>query len=302
MRKLPIILFLLLLACIFPRVSSADLNSDVLITAVVAGDTPPPDGGTPGGTAPPNIPYAAPTDITFSGIAYPNAKVILFATSKEIAETKADSDALFSFKISSVTPGIKVFSIVAEDANSTRSILLTLPISILDKTSTTVSNLFIPPTLALSKNVYSRDESIVGSGYSAPGSEISLSVDVQNDILSKADKTGAYDFTIAAKPFSLGLHNIKPKSEIKKNSSAAVSGFGQIHSFFIALNGGENIPDKSYIGLVADLNGDGVVDIIDFSILASWYNKSNVPLKVDLNGDGKVTIQDFSIMAYYWNG
>ena len=53
-------------------------------------------------------------------------------------------------------------------------------------------------------------------------------------------------------------------------------------------------------GVVADINCDGRVNIIDFSIIYHWFDKKNVPKRVDLNSDQKVDIFDFSIMAFYW--
>ena len=55
-------------------------------------------------------------------------------------------------------------------------------------------------------------------------------------------------------------------------------------------------------GALADVNCDGHVDIVDFSILKYWYDKPDPPAKVDLSGDGKVTLKDFSILAAEWTG
>jgi len=52
----------------------------------------------------------------------------------------------------------------------------------------------------------------------------------------------------------------------------------------------------------ADLNKDGRVDLVDFSIMVFWYQKSDFPKEVDLNSDGKVDLADFSILGYYWTG
>ena len=49
-----------------------------------------------------------------------------------------------------------------------------------------------------------------------------------------------------------------------------------------------------------DMDCDGRVDIIDFSIMYYWYERASPPTRVDLNKDGAVDIYDFSIMAYYW--
>ncbi|HZX50169.1 MAG TPA: hypothetical protein VFE94_03430 [Candidatus Paceibacterota bacterium] len=52
----------------------------------------------------------------------------------------------------------------------------------------------------------------------------------------------------------------------------------------------------------ADPNNDSHVDLVDFSILLFWFERSAVPTHIDCNGDGKADLVDFSIMAYYWTG
>jgi hypothetical protein len=51
-----------------------------------------------------------------------------------------------------------------------------------------------------------------------------------------------------------------------------------------------------------DSNGDGRVNLVDFSIAAYWYKRANPPASADLNGDGKVDLVDSSIMAFNWTG
>ena len=45
------------------------------------------------------------------------------------------------------------------------------------------------------------------------------------------------------------------------------------------------------------MNGDGIVNLSDYSILMShWLQNTNgTPSSADLNGDGKVDIADFSL-------
>ncbi len=57
--------------------------------------------------------------------------------------------------------------------------------------------------------------------------------------------------------------------------------------------------------LKADLNHDGRVSLVDFSILAFWWKRpltAEAKQIVDLNGDEKVDLVDFSILAYHWTG
>jgi chitodextrinase len=54
--------------------------------------------------------------------------------------------------------------------------------------------------------------------------------------------------------------------------------------------------------IVGDLNGDGVVNIVDLSILLShWGNTHATASQGDLNGDGVVNIVDLSILLSHWS-
>jgi hypothetical protein len=59
-------------------------------------------------------------------------------------------------------------------------------------------------------------------------------------------------------------------------------------------------PNPRVCNRIADYNCDGLVNIVDFSILIYWFNRAPVPEAIDLTGDGAVNLRDFSVMAYYW--
>ncbi|MDO8520864.1 MAG: hypothetical protein Q7S52_02000 [bacterium] len=59
-------------------------------------------------------------------------------------------------------------------------------------------------------------------------------------------------------------------------------------------------PPSGLCHTIADLNCDGYVDIIDFSIMYYWFEKTSIPERVDLRFDGRVDLADFSVMAAYW--
>jgi hypothetical protein len=50
----------------------------------------------------------------------------------------------------------------------------------------------------------------------------------------------------------------------------------------------------------SDLNTDGKVNLVDFSILLFHWNSTN-PL-ADINLDGKVNLVDFSVQLFCWTG
>jgi hypothetical protein len=50
----------------------------------------------------------------------------------------------------------------------------------------------------------------------------------------------------------------------------------------------------------ADLNTDGRVDLVDFSMLAFWWGQPIASTEPsDLNCDGQITLADFSIMQFF---
>jgi hypothetical protein len=56
-------------------------------------------------------------------------------------------------------------------------------------------------------------------------------------------------------------------------------------------------PDTS---MAADINKDGKVNLVDFSImLTSW---GGVNPDADINADGVINLSDFSIMLFNWTG
>jgi hypothetical protein len=58
-----------------------------------------------------------------------------------------------------------------------------------------------------------------------------------------------------------------------------------------------NVANVSLSLLPGDLNGDNVVDLNDFTILAAEYGLSGPNLIADLNLDGAVDLSDFSLFA-----
>lgn len=61
----------------------------------------------------------------------------------------------------------------------------------------------------------------------------------------------------------------------------------------------DKTPSIKY-SIKGDLNGDGKVDLVDFSIESYWYQESSPPAYTDINNDGKIDLTDFSVMAFYW--
>jgi hypothetical protein len=78
------------------------------------------------------------------------------------------------------------------------------------------------------------------------------------------------------------------------HSSQEKSGYSKIATLTV---GGTASTDWS---LRADINHDGKVNLVDFSILLSHWETDDADS--DINQDGVVNLADFSIMLFSWTG
>ena len=272
-------------------------NWNLLISAIVSGPpdptNPPSVGGGGGG-------YSVPTSITFSGKAYPLSKVSLLQDGQLIMTTIAGPDSKFTITLNNnLSGGNYLFSISGEDSAGRKSTLFTIPLFITQNTSTTISGIFITPTIAVDKLQVAQGDNLTIFGQSVPSSNIVISIHSPVEIFKNvnSDSNGVYLLNFDTSPLIYGQHQAKSKVSVQNE----ISTFSPIVTFNV---GSTNIMNKETMGcgIKADLNGDCKVNLVDFSILAYWYKRAGFPKKIDLNNDGKINIIDFSIMAYYWTG
>ena len=133
-----------------------------------------------------------------------------------------------------------------------------------------------------------RGNSAVVIGSAAPGYIVQIQIDGRISNKTKAKKNGLYKFLINTGYLEFGHHDIQVKQidpEIKTESDFSIKRILNV----------SNLPQVK-----ADLNGDGVIDIKDWSIfLANWQSNKDMSIQklIDLNGDGKSDISDFSIFV-----
>ncbi|HUW71871.1 MAG TPA: hypothetical protein VMV66_01605 [Candidatus Humimicrobiaceae bacterium] len=259
--------------------------------------SPPPGGG--GGVAP-----SAETRVNFSGRAYPKSAVTLLKNAQIAATTVAGADSNFQISLAGLSGGNYIFSVCSEDRTGNRSSLLTFPVSVTAGVTTNVSGIFIAPTIAVDKSEVKRGDNIAIFGQSAPQSEITITINSDEEFFTKtdADKDGIYLYNFDTTPLAMEQHFTKSKAAL----NGEISSFGKTVSFFVGTKTVFAKPSGECTGK-ADLNSDCRVNLVDFSIAAYWYKRSiSSEFKVidqdKLNGDGKIDLVDFSIMAYYWTG
>jgi len=231
------------------------------------------------------------TSVILQGKAYPNASLTILKDGQVIVVTKADSSADFKITLTTLTAGTYTFGIWAEDKEGIKSITFSFTVTVKTGTVTTISGIFIPPTISLSKESVKRGEILDIYGQTAPESSIDIYI-YSEELIKKteADKSGIWTYLLETITLAEGSHITKAKSTL----TGLMSTFSQIVSFNIG---------QTIAGLIkkADVNRDNRVNLVDFSILLfNWGQPTN--LATDYNSDGRVNIVDFSIMLYWWTG
>ncbi|MBP9669521.1 MAG: hypothetical protein KBE09_04505 [Candidatus Pacebacteria bacterium] len=277
-------------------------TSGDLCTAQCIAETPvPPGGGGPAsvgivpsvnGGAAGSIPARVETKVVLRGKAYPNSSVNILLDGKKVGTVLADVHADFLFSTSDITPGTANFSFIAKDKDGNDSITTSMVFEVVQSAITTVANIFIPPTLVVNERRIKPGEPLTISGSTVPKSKVTtlLKAKDESKLNADADDTGSWALQVDTASLTEGFHTAKALFEL---SSTVKSGYGRSVNFFV----GEGEPG---ILASADLNQDGKVNLVDFSIfLLSWGKKEG---DSDFNGDGAVNLADFSIMLFNWTG
>ena len=143
------------------------------------------------------------------------------------------------------------------------------------------------------------------SGQAAPGDTIVLLKDAQIAATTNANLNGAFFMRLAGLSSGTYIFSLYAESSTGSRSSLVIfsvevfaDSIINITDIFFGPGIRKDITEKPY----ADSNGDGRVDLVDFSTLIFWFDKPNVPLHIDCNQDGIADLTDFSIMAFYWTG
>lgn len=265
--------------------------------------TPPPPGpsGSPTVGSIPTVPGAVPgqipaqneTRVVVRGKAYPNASVNILLDGEIIGIVQADSNADFLFNTSNVTPGTATFGFWARDRNNITSVTVAAVFEVVQSAVTTMSNIFLPPTLGLSENQVQPGEQLNIFGQSVPQAEVTTEISGGGSATSyeaEVDASGDWALQLDTGSFPLGPHLAKARFVL---SSGPQSGFGRAVNLVI---GSGPVPASG----TADINGDGRVNLVDFSIFLTDWGSSNA--RSDFNGDGRVNLADFSIMLFQWTG
>jgi hypothetical protein len=204
---------------------------------------------------------------------------------------------LFEFATES-SPGTATLGIWAVDSAGTRSITFNNTFDVTQGAVTNLNDIILPPTIKLSSTNVSSGATITISGQAVPNSTISIYSDRNTTTpvaTAQAGSNGTWS-TQYTNRLSNAEHTLRARSVSGTPPLTIQSSFSNTVQLFVGVNGTASTP--------SDLNRDGSVNLIDFSILIFWWNTaggdSDPP--ADINANGRVSLEDFSILLFNWSG
>ncbi len=258
---------------------------------------PPPAGGSGGGGGQFTgiVPVRLDTRIILEGKAYPSADVNILKDGQVVGVARADSSASFRYESNTLTPGPATFGLWARDSQGVKSISFTTTFQVIQNALTTVSGILIPPTIDAPQKKIKQGEPLTLVGETVPTGAVSAFVNaIEEPVGSATTSNGRWSIVTDTSGLqNESFHSAKALFSLPSASTQEKSGYSSSLSFYVG---------EAEIGDIvsADLNRDGKVNLVDFSILL--FNWGTTSITADLNQDANVNLTDFSILLFNWTG
>ena len=236
------------------------------------------------------------TEISVSGRAYPNRTVHILLDGSEVGTVRANSSGQFDFS-RTASPGTATMGFWVTDANNNRSITLTTTFDVTQGAITNVNGILLPPTLTIDDVTINPGDTITISGQAVPGSEVEVHFDDSETVVSAVvDSGGLWTLAYNTTGMSAAEHTVRARYVLGSGALKTYSSFSTTLQLFVGVDGSPTTP--------SDLNRDGSINLIDFSILIFWWgtNGGDSDPPADINGNANVGLEDFSILLFNWTG
>jgi hypothetical protein len=297
--------YFVLLFLLLPLTGLAAESRDVGVTITIGepATSTSSGGGGGGGT------FGTVTSVVLSGYAYPGAIITYVDNGVVIGTGVADSSGLF-LKSFSVPSGLSQFGLWARDTMDFISPTTNIGIYLQPYVPVTISDIVIGPTITGKTNLaVGEDQIFFGSAY--PGTQLKLFnvfAPSQSPYTTMVSAAGRWQIRIPASSLFSGSYTFQAMIQAGLGGGA---GYSQGFTFLVGKSG-EIVPGQPPVSgggrqcFGSDFNGDGRVNIQDFSIFLFYWHKDysqRPPANacVDRNGDRRVDIKDFSIVMHDWS-
>ena len=259
---------------------------------------PPTPSGPSGGGGGGGI-YLQSGSVNISGAGIPGGKLTITQDGKIVKEDTVSTLGTFSNDFTGLQRGTYTWGVYIQDAEGSRSSTYNSTIYLLGNTNNVIAPVYLSPTIKAVKTTVGLGEDVELTGYAIALKPVLSIMNKQGDVLnskivtatSTANGNGSWKMKLSTAGLAKGTYEVKAQSIISKGDQ---SNFSPV----LYIGVGEN-PNPDF-GNRSDLNKDGKVNLVDFSILL--FNWKGSDTTADINQDGTVNLTDFSIMLANWTG
>ena len=236
--------------------------------------------------------------VVISGYAFPRSTITVLVDGQQAKTGNTNNAGEFSIRLEGVSRGVYTFGIYATDDDNNKSTTFSTSFSVRGARTSTLSNVNITPTVVANPDPVDLGSTVTLSGHSIPNANITVeNLDEKRSSSRKTFTTtsgadGSWSVQVSTSGFSRGTY----KARARAKTDSLETNFSDYTYYGVGQN--------ADVQINADLNRDGKVNLIDFSILLFWWgsNGGNSDPSADINRDGNVSLTDFSIMLFQWTG
>lgn len=236
--------------------------------------------------------------VIITGLAYPQSDVTILVDGQKFDTIKAGGTGAYSVTLDKIARGVYTFGIYAEGPDKVKSSTFSTSFTVTGARSSLLSNINIPPSISIKPDPVNPGEALTLSGYALPNANVTLQNGKLNTSSMKtlsavSNASGAWSLQVDTTSFTKGTYQVRAKAE---QVGGKVTNYS-VYKYY-------GVGQTATVPINADLNRDGKVNLIDFSILLFWWNSdggSSEP-PADINRDGNVSLTDFSILLFNWTG
>ncbi len=237
--------------------------------------------------------------VTISGYTSPRSSVVALVDGKEAERVNSDNQGYYDITIDEIARGVYTFGIYAIDSANSRSSTFSTSFTVAGARTSALSNINLSPSLKVTPSQIDPGQTLTVSGYTRPNAVIAGENEKDGSVASRqqfsatADQNGFWSTSIPTTNFSVGTY----KARVKATPTGGVS---TNFSNYVLYGVGEAAAQPRN----ADLNRDGKVNLVDFSILLFWWSTDggDSDPSADINADSRVNLVDFSILLFNWTG
>lgn len=235
----------------------------------------------------------APSKIYLSGQAYPDSKIEVLRKGSldtiykniPVERSVINDDGTFSIIHLGLLGANYLVALRVEDKDGRKTGIISFNVDLASE-DLIVEDIFVPPTVGFEDTLVKKGADVHIVGYAAPNNIIELEIGgIKKETQSNA--SGFYELVMNTDNLDAGSHTVRARQIASSTEEIRTSNFGISYTFKLS---NLSVP-------LADFDKDSKIGITDWSIfLFRWGSEqSDLRSRIDLDGNGIINIADFSI-------